>query len=120
MSLCPRPGSICRTCGHAKRSVYGSAQWHARNDPPSGYCSCESDQIRAMRESVKALTADDLAVLSAELAREDLQYLTAVKLARRNLEADNVVAAVLCLRVDADKLRCLDTPLNDLLSRICM
>ena len=32
---------VCVKCGRPPRQVYGSMEWHARNDPPGGYCHCE-------------------------------------------------------------------------------
>jgi len=64
----------------------------------------------------KPLSAEDLAVLTVELAREELQIYTAVVLARRDLEAGNADAAIARLRVDADKLRVHCTPILRMLS----
>jgi len=61
------------------------------------------------------LSAEDLALLKAELARDDLQIYTVVVMALRDLDAGRVDAALARLRVDADKLRCHDTPINRLL-----
>lgn len=45
MSLISRFGRMCPTCHKPHRTVFGSAQWHARNDPPGGYCYCDLDPI---------------------------------------------------------------------------
>lgn len=50
------------------------------------------------------MTAEDLALLKAELEREDLQIYSVVVMARRDLEVGKVDAALARLRVDADKL----------------
>ncbi len=62
------------------------------------------------------LSPDDLALLESELGREDLQIYTVVVMARRDIGRGNVEAAIARLRVDADKLRCFDTPINRLIS----
>lgn len=45
MSLVSRHGRTCPNCLRPARSVFGSAQWHARNDPPGGYCHCDSGAL---------------------------------------------------------------------------
>jgi hypothetical protein len=34
------PPFACVKCGKPPRQVYGSAEWHAANDPIGGYCCC--------------------------------------------------------------------------------
>lgn len=63
------------------------------------------------------LTTDELVILGQELAREDLQVYTVVRMAQRDVAAGAIDSALARLRVDADKLRCYDTPLNHLLDR---
>lgn len=65
---------------------------------------------------VSTLDDDNLALLRAELERPDLQIYSVVVMARRDLAAGDVDAALVRLRVDADKLRCHDTPINRLLA----
>jgi hypothetical protein len=56
------------------------------------------------------------AILRAELARPELRIYTVVVMAERDLAAGRLDAALARLRVDADKLRCHDTRLNELLA----
>lgn len=56
-----------------------------------------------------------IAIFCAELSRADLSIYTVCVMAQRDLDANNFASAVARLRVDADKLRSHDTPLNDLL-----
>ncbi len=37
--------AVCKTCLRPYRTRFGSAQWHQRNDPPGGYCSCELEGL---------------------------------------------------------------------------
>lgn len=62
-------------------------------------------------------TPEELVILGHELAREDLQVYTVVRMAQQDLAAGAIDSALARLRVDADKLRCYDTPLNQLLAR---
>ena len=63
------------------------------------------------------LTPEERAKLTAELAREDLQGYTVVRLAQRELASGQVETALARLRVDADKLRAHDTFISELLIR---
>lgn len=54
-------------------------------------------------------------VLAQELQREDLQCYTVVRMAKMDLERGAFETAIARLRVDADKLRCHDTAINQLL-----
>lgn len=45
MSLVSRHGRACPNCHHPVRTVFGSAQWHARNDPLGGYCHCDLEGL---------------------------------------------------------------------------
>ncbi len=58
------------------------------------------------------LSDADLRMLRNELVREDLQINTVIVLAKVDLEAGDVEGALSRLRVDADKLRAFQTPLN--------
>lgn len=62
------------------------------------------------------LATADVTLLHAELAREDLQVYTVVRMARLDVERGDVDAAIARLRIDADKLRCHDTMINRLLA----
>lgn len=62
------------------------------------------------------LSAEDREMLQAELQRPDLRAYTVVRLAASDLEAGDAETALARLRVDADKLRCYDTPINRLLA----
>jgi hypothetical protein len=66
---------------------------------------------------VRHLTPDELKTLRQELGREDLQVLTSVVLARRDVQRGEVEVALARLMVDADKLRCFDTQLMQFLVR---
>lgn len=58
-----------------------------------------------------------IAGIIEELSREDLSIYSVVRLARKDLLQGNLKVALARLLVDADKLRCFETPLNDLLKR---
>ncbi len=62
------------------------------------------------------LSAEDVEMLKTELQRADLRVYTVVVMAERDLDTGNVDGALARLRVDADKLRCYDTPINRLLA----
>lgn len=66
---------------------------------------------------MRHLTQDELKTLRQELSREDLQILTTVVLARRDVQRGEVEVALARLMVDADKLRCFDTQLMQFLMR---
>ncbi len=66
---------------------------------------------------MRHLTPDELKTLRQELGREDLQVLTSVVLARRDVQRGEVEVALARLMVDADKLRCFDTQLMQFLVR---
>jgi hypothetical protein len=66
---------------------------------------------------LRHLTPDELKTLRQELGREDLQVLTSVVLARRDVQRGEVEVALARLMVDADKLRCFDTQLTQFLVR---
>lgn len=66
---------------------------------------------------MRHLTQDELKTLRQELSREDLQVLTTVVLARRDVQRGEVEVALARLMVDADKLRCFDTQLMQFLMR---
>ena len=66
---------------------------------------------------MRRLTPDELKTLRQELGREDLQVLTSVVLARRDVQRGEVEVALARLMVDADKLRCFDTQLMQFLVR---
>lgn len=53
--------------------------------------------------------------MRAELQREDLRVYSAVVMADRDLVAGDVAGALARLQSEADKLRCHDTPINDLI-----
>lgn len=56
----------------------------------------------------EALSIEQRETLHRELAREDLDSYTAVRMARADVAAGHFEAAVARLRVDADKLRMLN------------
>jgi len=45
MSFVSKMYPMCENCGKALRMVYGSQEWHAKNDPPGGYCRCARDGL---------------------------------------------------------------------------
>lgn len=67
-------------------------------------------------KQVAFLTDEDRALLAGELARADLQVYTVVRMAKRDLERGHADTAIARLKVDADKLRCHDTPINQLIA----
>lgn len=64
------------------------------------------------------LTVEDLRELRAELQRADLRIYSVVVLAAQDLDAGKVGDALSRLKVDADKLRCHETPINEMLARV--
>lgn len=66
---------------------------------------------------MRHLIRDELKTLRQELSREDLQVLTTVVLAKRDVQRGEVEVVLARLTVDADKLRCFDTQLMQFLVR---
>lgn len=61
------------------------------------------------------LDPNDLEILRRELQRPDLRMYTAVVMASRDLENDDIAGALARLRIDADKLRSHETEVTRLL-----
>lgn len=60
--------------------------------------------------------ASTIAQLLGEVRRPDLAVYTVCVLAQRDLERGDLEAAIARLRVDADKLRMYETPINTILA----
>lgn len=58
---------------------------------------------------------ETIAILRRELAREDLSIYTVCVMALRDLDRGDLACAIARLRVDADKLRMYDTPINEII-----
>jgi|JI10StandDraft_1071094.scaffolds.fasta_scaffold44191_1 hypothetical protein len=71
-----------------------------------------------MGAAMYEITSADLLMVKREVAREDLRIYSVVVMAGLDLDAGKVESALARLRVDADKLRCYDSPLNELLKRV--
>lgn len=63
------------------------------------------------------LTTAERDTLRRELMREDLSIYSAIRMARKEVEAGYFDAAVACLRIDADKIRMHSKELYALLCR---
>lgn len=64
------------------------------------------------------LSIESREILSRELAREDLQVFSVVRMAARDMADGNVASAIARLRVDADKLRMHSTELYEFISSV--
>lgn len=62
------------------------------------------------------MDAEIVQMMKTELQRSDLQIHLVVRMALQDVNAGDYKTALMRLRVDADKLRCHETPLNAVLS----
>jgi hypothetical protein len=63
------------------------------------------------------LTQEDVAILAWELARVEFHGYTAAQMARQDLAAGNITSALARLRVESDKFRGYETPINAILAK---
>jgi len=66
---------------------------------------------------MSTLTTDEIKMLERELARPDLSIYAVCRMALVDVRNGLYSSAIVRLRVDADKLRCYDTPINAFLLR---
>ncbi len=88
--------------------VYGSAAWHAENDPKTGYCSCVDELIACALKKVasEAVPAqvDHVKSLSALLIDEAIDIVKSYASAPRQVPRD-LFAAALALSEEVQRLR---------------
>lgn len=69
------------------------------------------------RTEVNQFSDVEIKMLQAELQREELQVYTAIVMAKKDLDDGNYDTVIFRLKLDADKWRGYDTPINDFLKQ---
>lgn len=46
---------ICNSCGKPMRVVWGSKEWHEKNDPAGGYCGCPGSGLAGLSGVAKTM-----------------------------------------------------------------